>query len=150
MDNKYLEEACKNLAAFTVNEEGDSFAALKDGLIDQICRENHYPDDQATLIVENTIDRLRGKWPERVATLELRDGEHRLPSGGVLIVKDSLIHELHAPLRVRQMDTDHAARQITVEEANKAARCDFYVMSLWERTHKSWVARWFNGGKERC
>lgn len=146
MDNEHLEKECRLLAAFSEDEKDERYAILRDGIVDQIRVENGYPSDEATRIVESTIRRLRGEQPERLATLELRNGEHRLRSGGILIIKEGHLHELHAPLP-HNMSSDHEARQRTVAKANKLAGLDFYAMSLWKRTNNSWMASWFRSGK---
>jgi len=58
-------------------------------------------------------------------------------------VRDGILHELHTPLRLCDMSTNHDARRITVDEANRVAGCDFDVACLWGKTDKSWVASWF-------
>jgi hypothetical protein len=145
MQNKDFDSACQVLAA--MDDDNDRAATLKDSLIGQLRDENAYDKEQAALIVGVTISGLRGAKPERVAVPGLRDGEHRLPSGGILIVRDGILHELHTPLRLCDMSTNHDARRITVDEANRVAGCDFDVACLWGKTDKSWVASWFRRGK---
>lgn len=148
MRDEEIEEECQALAVLT--EGAEAYEIIREGLIEQISKENGYSRERAITIVESaTRWHQKPSDPQRVTAVQLGDGPHRLPSGGLLFVKDGHIQELHAPTAGEKFRTDHDAREVTVHEANKLARREFDVASMWKRTAASWVASWFRRERPR-